>query len=146
MTCKGAWGTLAMPKTRSRNTVIYQLANGYLGEFGDAAWVGMRQTNPQSVYDEDKWAFVDNELISLSPKFGDMTAGGQIPLYTYNFTTKTERWHFFYHEDPMRLNRSEAADFCARTGSHLPYLQDYDEYNAIGKKLNVSVVISTYCV
>ncbi|XP_078487509.1 uncharacterized protein LOC108950931 [Ciona intestinalis] len=135
--CKDTWGRLAMPKTKVVNDFIYTKARMHLLAFDSTVWIGLLQTNPQSFYEKDEWAFSDFNSVNLPPDFGDMTVGGELPLYTYNFTTQTERWHFFYFAAEPWYNRQEAIDVCALTGSHLPYLLDKSEHDRLIELLKV---------
>nr|XP_026693796.1 uncharacterized protein LOC100179877 isoform X2 [Ciona intestinalis] len=135
--CKDTYGHLAMPKTKARNDFIYTKARMHLLAFGSTVWIGLLRTNPQSVYEKAEWAFSDYESVNLPPDFGDMTVGGELPLYTYNFTTLTERWHFFYFNTEPWYNRQEAIDHCTLTGSHLPYLLDKSEHDRLIALLKV---------
>nr|XP_026696064.1 uncharacterized protein LOC108950931 isoform X3 [Ciona intestinalis] len=136
--CKDTWGRLAMPKSKVVNDFIYTKARMHLLAFDSTVWIGLLQTNPQNFYEKDEWAFSDYESVNLPPEFGDMTVGGELPLYTYNFTTLTERWHFFYFATEPWYNRQEAIDHCALTGSHFPYLLHKSEHDRLIELLKVS--------
>uniref|UniRef100_H2Y1G8 C-type lectin domain-containing protein n=1 Tax=Ciona intestinalis TaxID=7719 RepID=H2Y1G8_CIOIN len=126
-----------MPKSKVVNDFIYTKARMHLLAFDSTVWIGLLQTNAQSAYDKDEWAFSDYESVNLPPEFGDMTVGGELPLYTYNFTTPTERWHFFYFNTEPWYNRQEAIDLCALTGSHFPYLLHKSEHDRLIALLKV---------
>nr|XP_039270628.1 uncharacterized protein LOC120345301 [Styela clava] len=128
--CNGTWGTLAMPKTLEIHEFLkWNILAMNLKNETVAVWLGMNDID-----NENEWKFMDDEMVNLSPDFGDMTLNNTLPWYAKNITQGDYWWFIWAHGYFGNFTENEA--MCTRLNGTLANIKSKEINDAIANNFN----------